>query len=416
MAPNRARPLSQLALIREAMAEILKIPEEDQMVSDYIVSIIISTVWSPDADPLWGWLIGPAGMTKTESLRPLKDYPHTFYLSTLTENALISGYDPKGDGSQDPSLIPKLKNKVLVIKDGTALLNLPPLSFAHILGDLRDAFDGFCSKAFGTVGVREFASKFGLIVAITDAIDDVVASQVILGERFLSFRVGAGLARNASRRKDFLRHCSERMATKAFWREELKNIFTCALDKIIDDLPSEVERPFVAQEQIINIADLVANFRLLPSTVKDPRYSVGHSPEIGSRLVNQFNNAALARAAADGRDFVDDSDMAFVTRVARSTLPPISWRLVRALYGSHNADWKLWLPESEIVKRTALPVKVINPILYQYTRIGLIEQQAAEGAYRHPGWRLQDETLETIRASGICGRSSLGPVERSPHI
>ena len=92
----------------------------------------------------------------------------------------------------DHSLLPKLDGKVLVIKDFTALLNMPREARQQILGDLRDAYDGNAAKAFGThVETRRYTSKFGIMAAVTGAIDKHAAVMQQLGERFLKLRLSS---------------------------------------------------------------------------------------------------------------------------------------------------------------------------------------------------------------------------------
>ena len=80
----------------------------------------------------------------------------------------ISDYNMIQDGDNDPSLIPKLDGKVLVIKDFTVILKERHEIASAILSQLRDAFDGSIRKAFGTGKDKKYNAKFGVIAAVTN--------------------------------------------------------------------------------------------------------------------------------------------------------------------------------------------------------------------------------------------------------
>ena len=156
---------------------------EDFQAIDIIMATAIS-ICLP-GDPVWLFLIAPAGSSKTELLRSFTGNL-IYTISTLTPQTLISGLK----GVKDADLLPKLNGKVLIIKDFTSILSKKNEDQTAIFADLREAYDGYLEKSFGSgVGTKRHESKFGLIAGVTDAIDKyrVVHSQ--LGERFLKCRL-----------------------------------------------------------------------------------------------------------------------------------------------------------------------------------------------------------------------------------
>src|SRR2546426_2916419 len=131
------------------------------------LDVTLATVVTSDVpgDPLWSFLVGPPSSSKTEVLRPLdqSDIP-IYYLSTLTNHALVSGL--KGG----TSLLAKLHEKTLVVKDFTPVMEMSRDKRDEILGDLRDAYDGTYAKAFGTVGTLTYVSHFNFLAGVTNAI------------------------------------------------------------------------------------------------------------------------------------------------------------------------------------------------------------------------------------------------------
>ena len=139
--------------------------------------------------PVWLLFVGPPGCGKTLPMMAIRFAPCIYMTSAFRPTALISGYGHKG--GEDMSLIPKLHNKILVVKDMSSLLSQHKEVVAEVLGLLRDAYDGSCSRPFGTGVLREYTSRFGFIGATTPDIDAHWSLNVRLGERFLRFRCRA---------------------------------------------------------------------------------------------------------------------------------------------------------------------------------------------------------------------------------
>src|SRR6185295_20396517 len=93
----------------------------------------------------------------------------------------------------EPSLIPRLNEKVLVIKDFTSILGMNDNDKEEIFSILRDAYDGFCGKVFGNGVERSYKSRFTVIAAVTPSIYDLGPRHSALGERFLKFMMGDNL-------------------------------------------------------------------------------------------------------------------------------------------------------------------------------------------------------------------------------
>ena len=98
-----------------------------------------------DGPPVWMFLVGPPGSAKTATLTALNRYDKIYATSSLTTHALISGGNFH-DGI-DPSLIPRLDGKVMIIKDFTSILAMRDTEKDEIFGILRDAYDGKCGRS-----------------------------------------------------------------------------------------------------------------------------------------------------------------------------------------------------------------------------------------------------------------------------
>src|SRR6266566_4468202 len=180
-----ANPASIVAL-GATLFRWLCIPPEDTELIDFCLAVYKSR--EIPGDPLWGIIIDASGAGKTELLRAFRKRKDSYFLSKITEKTLVSGYrDPKNP-KKDPSLLPELNEKVLVIKDLAPLLSMRRESRNAIISELRDAYDGFTDQGRGNIGKVGYESRFTLVAASTLAIERADSIDQELGERFIKFR------------------------------------------------------------------------------------------------------------------------------------------------------------------------------------------------------------------------------------
>jgi len=169
----------------ERISKRLILDKEQLQQFDIFFAAIIANV-KTGGRPVWLLFVGPPGCGKTLPMMAVKYAPQVYMSSAFRPSALISGWGHKG--GEDMSLIPKLHGKILLVKDMSSLLSQHKEVVAEVLGLLRDAYDGSCSKPFGTGVSRAYTSRFGFIGATTPDIDAYWSLNVRLGERFLRFR------------------------------------------------------------------------------------------------------------------------------------------------------------------------------------------------------------------------------------
>jgi len=169
----------------ERVSKRLVLDKEQLQQFDIFFAAIIANV-KTGGRPVWLLFVGPPGCGKTLPMMAVKYAPQVYMSSAFRPSALISGWGHKG--GEDMSLIPKLHGKILLVKDMSSLLSQHKEVVAEVLGLLRDAYDGSCSRPFGTGVSRDYTSRFGFIGATTPDIDAYWSLNVRLGERFLRFR------------------------------------------------------------------------------------------------------------------------------------------------------------------------------------------------------------------------------------
>lgn len=378
---TRVRPLwvwnmTPLQRIRDIYIRTLNLASDDQLIPDAITSAYLANVCSQVAEPVWLQVIGPPSSHKTESLRPILSYRDTIPLSSITENALISGH--RDQTGSDPSLINQLDRRNLVIKDMTTLHSMNRNSRDKVYSDLRDAFDGSCSKASGTSGLTTYKAKFGVLCAVTEVVDAFSHESQQLGERFLSFRTFRYLPTHRES-CDYLRHVLAASETKALWRNEMTTIVHTAFDEI---KTHALQRPPVPipdeyRDEVIIIAHLLAQFRTSP---------VNDTPvtgEMASRVVQQLINLGSMHAMSDYRETWNESDLTLIKRIVIDTLPVQRRRLISTLYHSaNNAPPPMAI--QQIARMSRMSEEEVTTLLSQYVHNNLAAPSVSEdGTYKY---------------------------------
>jgi hypothetical protein len=136
------------------------------------------------SDPVWLLIVAPPGGTKSELLRSLYDYPGIYPLSQLTARTLASGFGNRTDAS----LLSRLTEQILVLKDFTTVLEISHDERQAILAQLREVYDGRLDATWGTGQELHWEGRLGFIAGVTPVIDSHQSAMALLGERFVLFR------------------------------------------------------------------------------------------------------------------------------------------------------------------------------------------------------------------------------------
>lgn len=286
-------------------------------------------------DPIWLFIVSPPGSGKTLLLKSFQESPFAVFRSSITPKSLISGYP--GEGEDDPSLIPKLRGRTLVIKDYTELMTLSRQDQDEIYGILRGAYDGQCEKTFGNGIERIYPDCFfGMLAGVTDEIHR--DNRASLGERFLKFQMIEAANYDPSHH---ILAAIDSMEEQNEHEEYLRAVVDTFTDREID----KNTLPRLTQEtklRIVSIAQVVAYCR---ATVPrdhhgDPAYRFG--PEVGSRLAKQL--VKLLQCVALVRDFqttqILPADFELIEKVALDTARGWTLDILRTLVtdSSHSYD------------------------------------------------------------------------------
>lgn len=387
---------NELRIIKRTFSQWLKLSKSNLTAVDFVCSLMISNMKT--SDPVWGYLIGPPGSAKSEILRSFIKHKSTEYVSDLTPRAIISGFRGGGHGS-DPSLLPLWNNKILIIKDFATILSKPRDQREIIISTLRECYDGDFSFGTGTIGVVSHHSRFGIIAAVTCAIDTYWSVHQQLGERFISFRFEEQDRMMSTNWASVGTYYKKRM------RREMRRASMKFLNYASD--VSKVSNPQIPKkihDRLCLVADMIARAR---SMVARSGYTKAITyipvPEVGTRLIQQLKSMMVGRAISCGRDSINGSDYRFALRIARDTLPSIIANYLETIY------WAYKRPLMEGKTPPTITVGFLSAILpfstttirYHCEDLTLLNILKKKGAGVRTSWEPNPEFYHIMDKTGI---------------
>lgn len=343
-------------------------------------------------DPLWLFLVAPPGGMKSELLMSLSKHPSIEPTTSITPHTLISGM--QSAGGIDPSLLPKLNGRILVVKDFTTILTMHFSSRDEIFGVLRDCYDGKTEKIFGNGLRRSYTSQFGILAGVTPAIESFGVVHQSLGERFLKYRLPFG--DKGQTESDKIRRALKNINQEVSMRDDLCAIANKVLDAAIPDpIPTIPDKVY---EWLINLAQCTAMMR---GVVERDRFTqqVNYKPaiEIGTRLAKQMAKLSLGVAIYLGKSEVDFEIYDLVRRVALDTAPDRVEEIIRRIWeGTPTAEDAL--KTAEICTRTHLPTATIFRLLQDLELLRLVDRTGSGNKFE---WRLNPRLKHLITAGRI---------------
>lgn len=334
--------------IKDQISKYLYLTDTDMV--DVVLATVVANRMPGDSVSLY--LVGPSSSAKTEMIMAVSQSSHVEMLSLITPHSLISGYKDKAGDKEDHSLLTSLvtaDKNILLFKDFTTIISMRREDRAQFMAQLRELADGEISAHYGNRPKIMLKAKFGIIAATTNAIDEFTSGILILGERFLKYRVTAEMtdeiaeaARSTSATKDVLR--SE--------TSQLVKIFLSQFDLIFQDLP-------VWDDGCWQKVKLLCTFgaHLRTPIIRDEKgFQVSEVEHEGpGRLTSSICKMAQALALIRMGNVIDLSIYPTIKKIVKDSMPPYRLRIVEMLYESKGC---MSLPEISrrlgVDKRTIL--------------------------------------------------------------
>ena len=329
------------------------------------IDIMLATAISQqiDGEPIWMFLVGPPGSAKTETLSSLSWVSNTYMTSSVTPHSLISG--ASWNKGEDPSLIPRLNGKVMVIKDFTSILAMRDTEKDEIFGILRDAYDGKCGKEFGNGIIRNYESRFTVLAAVTPSIYALSSSHTALGERFLKFGVGDNLVHRSE--EQIIERAINNINQETTMRNDLADVVDSFLSRRIrlDTIdPKALPDLNGFQPRVVALARFGARMRgtVTRDTYRNDIITSRPSAEVGSRLGKQLAKLCQSLAVIRQRTNVTHDDYRLAKKVMLDTIPQRTEDILRSVLRACPTPEDT-LNAQEIAQKTRYPITTVTRIL-----------------------------------------------------
>lgn len=138
-----------------------------------------------NTDPGMFGIIAPSGAYKTEIIRAFaeEESKYIYPIDNLTARTFVSGLKNVED------VIPKLRHRLITIKDFTSLLSKKEDERVQIFSDFREIMDGYLTRKFGSgkeVNYRNIHSS--VLFGATKTIEKYYSLNSTLGQRIIFYK------------------------------------------------------------------------------------------------------------------------------------------------------------------------------------------------------------------------------------
>ena len=358
-----------------------------------ILDIMFGTVLAHriPGDPVWMFIVGPPGSGKTEPLDALTGGHRVITKSTLSSKMLVSGQIV--GGGIEPSLLPRLHEKVLVVKDFTTILTLGYDEMQELRGILRDSYDGKFERDYGNGKTVKWKTHYGFLAGVTRVIEQHATMSAAFGERFLCYHLP--LSSKLTDRRAFVKRACGNVGKEVEMKKELQEIAIGVLNHTFNFSINISEQN---NNRLIDMAQCTA---LLRGTVARDRYTkdITHSSysELGTRLVKQYKKLALGISAFHRSNELHARAMEAVRRIALDSIPTERRDIIQTLCASTTA-----MQTSEVAERVNLPASpTCDRLLHDLAMLGAVAREKGAGFNNRFQWRVTDELMKSINDSKL---------------
>lgn len=349
-----------------------------------ILKVLAGTVIANrlQGDPVWLFIVAASGGTKTELIRGLNKIDGIYPISDLTPQTFLSGEK----GQKNASLLLRLppNDTILTYKDFTTVLTMHRDNRHAILSQLREIYDGFYRKEFGTGETKTWEGKMGFIAGVTSIIDNHQTVFQVLGERFIQYRPkqpdSIALAKKAM----------ENSGEEHEMRDEIQTAFADFIRGI--QIP---KLPIVIPDDIRNRIAYLATFcvRARSGIIRDGYSSreieLIPDTELPTRLAKQLTTLQCAFSLMDKA--TPEQNYQLVYKVGMDTLPQKRRKTIEVLLATTES-----LTTAQVALNIGYPTNTTRRILEDLQGLGLSEREH-EGQGYADKWIISERTRELLR-------------------
>jgi len=374
--PDQRNPISYSDL--EAVIDKWLLIKDKGLLRVLLATVIANKL---QADPVWLFIVAAPGGTKTELIRGLNKIEGIYPISDLTPQTFLSGEK----GQKNASLLLRLpaEGTILTFKDFTTVLSMHRDKRQVILSQLREIYDGYYSKPFGTGETKIWEGKMGFISGVTPVIDHHLSVFSVLGERFIQYRPAQPdsilLAKKAMRNS----------GGEKIMREEIQNaiadfIASVAVHKDIISFPEDL------QDHIAHLAAFCVKARggVLREGHSSREIELIPDTELPTRLAKQLITLLAALLLIGHQNPEEDYEL--IWKVAMDSLPK-NRRLVLEVLIKEPEQ----LETSDVGMKIGYPTNTTRRILEDLHGLKLVYREH-EGKGYSDKWKMSDFAKELL--------------------
>lgn len=348
-----------------------------------IIKVLVATVIANKlkADPVWLFIVAASGGTKTELIRGLNKIDGVYPISDLTPQTFLSGEK----GQKNASLLLRLpaEGTILTYKDFTTVLTMHRDKRHAILSQLREIYDGYYRKEFGTGETKTWEGKMGFIAGVTSVIDNHQSIFQVLGERFIQYR---------PEQPDTIALAKKAMANSGgekAMREEIQNAFADFLAGI--EIPQEtISISEELKDRIAHLASFCVRARsgIIRDGYSSREIELIPDTELPTRLAKQL--ITLTAAFSLIGNATPEQDYELIYKIGLDTLPQKRRRALETLI--HATDE---LETADVAMEIGYPTNTTRRILEDLHGLGLVTR-LHEGKGYADKWLISDYTKQLL--------------------
>ncbi len=405
------KKVNTLSSITEEIKKVVLIKDEN-LVKALFASVVGNFL---GGDQVWMLLVAPPSGSKTLMLSLLekinneedKKTGKIFYVSDLTLNTFASGLNT-GKGNDDPSLLMKASNGLIIFKDFTSIMSKEQTVRDGIMAQLREIYDGKFVKMTGNNKNIEWNSQVGIIGGVTEAVYMYMAQMSSLGERFMFYNI------EQPNRHDVLRRTME----NGFHMKEYIDTLQDFTKQYIESVNDFVNKYYVNlfsegikfTEQVFNELMYTADLAAIARSAVFTDYKTGEinfvpAPEMPSRIFGQLKTMAAAIAIMKLHDKyhtdnvepnentileIDQEDIELLKKFAFDSIPKTRRNVLVPL-----AEYSDGVTTKGLAIALNLPSDTVKRYLYQLNGLKVCDRREKRG----PGgdqWILKEDFRKVI--------------------
>ena len=320
--------------------------EVDSWLIEMILLPYISLSWKQL--PVWIRVIAPPSSGKSAHFGLIQSYDSTYVIDDFTSKSFVSGF--RGN-NEDPSQLPQMHQKVLLISDESTIMEQRKEERNLIQAILRKAYDGTVIKAFGNLKERvKHKAEFNILIASTPIVDRYYLYSQALGERFINFRLQVP-DRNLIAEKA-LYNQSHGYRPK---HQKLARRVRSYLDKIINRKFGSISLTPKMLRKLVETASFISLIRTHVSRDGTGRFvTLLPQPEVASRLVQQMTQVLVGNVIIVGDTKARACHLEKAVYTALCSAPSLTIYILFILWNITEKTGKKWHSIKDLMMATHL--------------------------------------------------------------